>query len=228
MSHRPITKIWAVQTARDLEDFVRLHLFIDAFQKELSAGTLKIGLKFKGVEGTPPKMKVYKSNDSEGSDSYLKDDWTAFAQLSGKNAQELGEVTDQIPCSCLRTSGTGNDAGLKKCLLFEAGAEGKGKLVMTINKSNGTEVGEGPGVWLDLKNVKKMYVRAKATPEFIEYPRNYILEYPPEPGIDVVSEPNEHPFEAPPDEAKQEELFPSATASTGLAVATRRTLTMVG
>jgi hypothetical protein len=142
-----------------LEDFVRLHLFIDAFQKELSGGTLKIGLKFKGVEGTPPKMKVYKSTDSEGSDSYLMDDQAAFAQLSGKNAQELGEVTDRNAMFLPQDFWTGNNAGSKKCLLFEAGAEGKGKLVMTINKSNGTQVGEGPSVWLDLKNIKKMYQR---------------------------------------------------------------------
>ena len=60
---------------------------------------------------------------------------------------------------------------------------------------------------LDLKNVKKMYVRAKAIPEFIEYPRNYILKYPPEPEIGFVGDPNGHPFEAPSDEARQVIIF---------------------
>jgi hypothetical protein len=148
-----------IQTARDLEDFVRLHLFIDAFREELTDGTFKIGLKFKDVGGTHPKIKVYKSTDSEGSDSYLEDDQNAFAQLAGKNAEALGEVTDGNPMYLPQDFWTGNHAGSKKCLLFEAGEEGKGELVMTIDKSNGAQIGEGPSVWLDLKNIKKMYQR---------------------------------------------------------------------
>jgi pimeloyl-ACP methyl ester carboxylesterase len=43
------------------------------------------------------------------------------------------------------------------CLLFEGSAEGKGQLVITLHKADGTEIGEGPGVWLDLLDVRKMY-----------------------------------------------------------------------
>jgi len=49
-------------------------------------------------------------------------------------------------------------------LLFEGCSEGKGLLVLTLWKGD-DKIGEGPGVWLDLKNVNKMYVRAKGTPE---------------------------------------------------------------
>jgi hypothetical protein len=89
----------------------------------------------------------------------LKDDQDAFDQVSGKNAQTLGEVTGRNPMFLPQDFWTGGDPGSKKYLLFEAGGEGRGKLVMTINKSNGTQVGEGPSVWLDLKNVKTMYQR---------------------------------------------------------------------
>jgi hypothetical protein len=142
-----------------LEDFARLHLSIDAFREELANGKFKIGLKFRDVEGADPKIKIYKSPDPEGSDSYLKDDQNAFAQLSGENAEALGEVTDGNAMFLPQDFWTGNNAGSKKCLLFEASGEGRGKLVMTINKSNGTQIGEGPSVWLDLKNIKKMYQR---------------------------------------------------------------------
>jgi hypothetical protein len=114
-----------IQTARDLEDFARLHLFIDAFQKELADGTLAIGLKFKDAEGTPPKMRVYKSSDSEGSDSYLKDESTASAQAFLDNARTLGEVTTRASRALPRDFWIGNNAGTKKCLLFEAGAEAR-------------------------------------------------------------------------------------------------------
>jgi hypothetical protein len=33
------------------------------------------------------------------------------------------------------------------------------QLVLTVNKSDGTQIGEGPSVWLDLKNIKEMYQR---------------------------------------------------------------------
>jgi hypothetical protein len=157
----PDYKDGIIQTARDLEDFTRLHLFIDAFHEELADGKLKIGLKFKDVEGADPKINVYKSTDSEGSDSYLKNDKDASAQLAAKNAAALGEATERSTMFLPQDFWIGSNASSKKCLLFEAAGEGKGKLVMTINKSDGTEIGEGTGVLLYLKNVKKMYVRGE-------------------------------------------------------------------
>ena len=42
--------------------------------------------------------------------------------------------------------------------------------MFTIEKSDGTEIGEGPGVWLDLKNIKTMYQSST----------NNIFEQPPD------------------------------------------------
>ena len=151
-------------SARDLEDFARLHLFFGAFEKELTAGTFRIGLKFKTVEGTP-RIRVYKSTDTGGSDSYLKDDQAAFAQISDPDAATLGEVADGSPL-LLPVNFWSNSPGATKCLLFEAGGEGEGELIMTINRSSGAQIGEVPGVWLDLKNIKKMYQRGRAVPTF--------------------------------------------------------------
>lgn len=49
----------------------------------------------------------------------------------------------------------------KVCLLFKGSGEGKGQLMLTIHKADGTEIGEGPGVWLDLLDVRKMYTSSE-------------------------------------------------------------------
>ena len=158
-----------IQTARDLEDFTRLWLYFDAFQKEISEGNCKIALKWKKTTGSP-SIKLYKSTDTNGSDLYLKDEGAALKQISGNDAETIGTVsgaTSLILPKDLWSSSSGQE---KSCLLFEGSQEGKGQLVLTIEKSDGTEIGEGPGVWLDLKNIKKMYERANATPDNIERP----------------------------------------------------------
>ena len=62
-------------------------------------------------------------------------------------------------------------------LLFEGVAEGKGelRLVLLKKKSDGSwqSLGEGPGVWLDLKNIRRMYLRAYSTP----LPENFPLPW---------------------------------------------------
>jgi hypothetical protein len=147
-------------TARDLEDFTRLHLFFDGFQEQIREGKIRIGLKFKNTGGTSPKIRVYKSADPQGSDSYLREEQAAFAQISDSDAESIGEVTAEGSMLLPQSFWTGLNAGrTTKCLLFEARAEGKGELIMTINKPDGTQVGEGPSVWLDLKNIKTMYQR---------------------------------------------------------------------
>jgi hypothetical protein len=189
-----------IQTARDLEDLVRLHFFFDAFQNELSEGTFKIGLKFKNIGGGYPRIKIYRSTDTEGSDSYLRDDQAAFAQVSGRDAVALGEVTDGAPM--LLPQDFWSAGNTKKCLLFEAGGEGKGQLVMTVNKPDGTLVLEGPGVWLDLKNIKKMYQRAHAVPDFSDRPFDHMDNWT---APAISSEPYDigQAFSKPKDETKE-------------------------
>ena len=165
-----------IQTARDLEDFTRLWLKFDAFQKEISEGTYRIGLKWKTTGS--PSIKLYRSTDTNGSDSYLKDEEAALKQISGKDTGAIGTVASETSLMLRMDLWSGSGDQEKLCLLFEGSQEGKGQLVLTIEKSDGTEIGEGPGVWLDLKNIKKMYQSST----------NNI-------------------FEQPPDEAKQAILF---------------------
>ena len=147
-----------IQTARDLEDFTRLWLKFDAFYKEISEGAYTIGLKWKEATGSP-SIKLYKSTDTNGSDSYLKDEADALKQISGKNIETLGTVAGETSLILSKDLWSSSNGQEKSCFLFEASQEGKGQLVLTIEKSDGTEIGEGPGVWLDLKNIKTMYQR---------------------------------------------------------------------
>ena len=80
-----------IQTARDLEDFTRLWLHFDAFRKEITEGTYSIGLKWKKTTGSP-SIKIYKSTDTNGSDSYLKDEGAALKQISGEDTETIGTV----------------------------------------------------------------------------------------------------------------------------------------
>ena len=83
-----------IQTARDLEDFTRLWLKFEAFQKEISEGIYSIGLKWKETTGSP-SIKLYKSTDTNGSDSYLKDEGAALKQISGKDTETIGTVAGE-------------------------------------------------------------------------------------------------------------------------------------
>jgi hypothetical protein len=49
-------------------------------------------VKRKRLRQNSPKSKIYSSTDPEGSDSYLKDEQAALAQVSGPDAEALGEV----------------------------------------------------------------------------------------------------------------------------------------
>jgi hypothetical protein len=146
-----------IQTARDLEDFFRLWLHVGAFHEQIAAGTFKIGLKWANTTDTP-KIKVYRSTDPDGSDEYLKDEEAAFAQISGDDAETLGEVAGSsaviLPVELWEDFSAQNP---KVCLLFEGSGEGKGQLMLTIHKADGTEIGQGPSVWLDLMDIRKMY-----------------------------------------------------------------------
>lgn len=171
----------AIQTARDLEDFSRLQLFIGSYHSEIAAGTMKVGLKWSDTNGTSPKIKVYKSTDTTGTDSYLKGETAAFAQVSGPDAETLGEVAGENALILDREGlwSSYSASNPKACLLFEGSGEGKGQLVVTIHDQNGDEIGEGPGVWLDLKDVRKMYSRMYGKPRAGSVPWKKPDEYSP-------------------------------------------------
>jgi hypothetical protein len=150
---------------RDLEDFTRLHLYVGGLQDAIAAGSLQVGLEWRNTNGTNPAIKVYKAAENDGGDQYLTTELGAGQQILGSPATSLGTVNSsggfRFPSSFWQANTLTGLTALSatnpnRYLLFEGVTEGKGQLVLTFWK--GTEkIGEGPGVWLDLVNIRKMY-----------------------------------------------------------------------
>lgn len=131
-----------------------------------------MGLKWTDTAGTTPAIQVYDSIEADGGLGYLSDDLIAANQLlHGRNAITLIDVATGNPATSISGSGTfllptSFFADLSETqpmirLLFEGCSQGKGQLRLVLLKpgSGGAfaEIGDGPGVWLDLKKIGDMY-----------------------------------------------------------------------
>lgn len=160
-----------IQSMRDLEDFARPWINVGGIHEGLLDGTFKVGLKWKDTGALKPAIKIYRAAEANGGDGYVKDQEIADDQVLGSAGTALGTVADGsafiFPASFWQASwGVPAISGTQpnRPLLFEGSAEGKGQLVVTLHKSDGTEIGEGPGVWLDITDIRKMYEKAIALP----------------------------------------------------------------
>ena len=122
-----------------------------------------MGLKWKNTSFPAPTIKVWENLSTNGGIQYLTDTNVARQFL---NLRHPGQVawteTYLIPTNFwkdMRISAT-NSTGY---LLFEGCSPGKGQLVLTINKPDGTEIAEAASVWLDLEEVSSMYEQAIIT-----------------------------------------------------------------
>src|SRR5438045_3722533 len=196
---------------RNLEELARLWMDVGGAQDALSWG-IQIGLKWKNVTGARA-INIYPSADGDGKDDYLKDETVAQAQISGpifneairdkNNKQTVDANSTFIFKSDYWTDVNSGDP--KKCFLFEGASEGKGELTVVFLDANGNELAEGDSVWLDLKNIKKMYERAKAQPENIGAP--YDVNPPFTGPVNYVPDPNGQEFQKSWDENEQCAVF---------------------
>jgi len=162
-----------IGSKRDLEDFARLWIntqgLNDSF-KPKSDGTadLYLGLKWTDVSSGAPAIKIFKHVETEGSTGYLKDPAIAQAQINGA-PQSIRDVSLQhtehvieggmpyvLPPSLF---GDLSEANPKTYLLFEGCKVGTGQLKLVILDKNKQPIGEGPGVWMDLKEPKEFIQR---------------------------------------------------------------------
>ncbi len=142
-------------------------------------GDMYIGLKWENTGNTTPSIRLFQSADTNGGLGHIKN-----AMIAAKQADSASEFS-----YCLTSMGTGVDqvrpggrtadfifsksmfaeltgSQSKLHLLFEGVSEGKGELRLILLKRTGEDswisLGECSSIWLDLKNIRRMYMRPTA------------------------------------------------------------------
>lgn len=159
-----------IDSPRDLEDFARLHLYVGGLQEAFRNGNLYLGLKWADTNGTSPSIKLYRATSPADNDTaYL-----AEGNAANRQSLEVAIIDARYPAysggnfqsdhTQIGTSGffvlpsdqtlllTEQNPTLR--FIFEGCTTGKGQLKLVILKKEGTtytEIGDGPGVWLDIK-----------------------------------------------------------------------------
>jgi Alpha/beta hydrolase of unknown function (DUF900) len=201
-----------IVSLRNLEDFARLWINLSGLQSSLTEAnpSIQIGLKWQADYTGTPAINVYLAADTNGSNSYLTNGTAAQNQLAGGFNNALLDVNGK---QTVDTSGTfifpaGYFSSLALAsptlhLLFEGAGEGSGHLVVVLLDQNGGEIATGPGVWLDLKNIKKMYQRGFSTAGNTTEPYTY-TDTLVGPNITLGTDPNaSQTFSPPSDETPQ-------------------------
>ncbi|HVF72242.1 MAG TPA: hypothetical protein VM940_11605 [Chthoniobacterales bacterium] len=156
-----------IRSSRDLEDFARLHVNLRGLESGLQTNSVKAVFEWKQHTGAP-KIKLYRAL-SAGS-SYLTQESIAASAMLFPFKDALGEVGPGTPFIAPQDFWVGRPlvSSIPKTLpdawfLFEGSGEGTGELIIGF-WVGGRKVGETPGAWLDIKNIKRLFQRAKGTP----------------------------------------------------------------
>jgi hypothetical protein len=157
---------FSITCARDLEDFTRLWINTQGIAKELQDGTLLLALEWKDAVDDP-QMQLFQAAETNGGSLYLTDTKVAAQQVASPYGTRLIEwrhlntLTKYNPFIFPTKFWSNISADQPEVhLLFDAVSRGSGRLVMSFYKSDGvTKIGEGPAVYLDLKDIKEMYER---------------------------------------------------------------------
>jgi hypothetical protein len=210
-----------IQTQRDLEDFTRIQLMVGGLHEQLINGDIIVTMKFKnGTVEDDPALNLWLHLDEEGDRDYLLDEQIAARQMA---LETPGRVTKNAGYTFLPSfwsgEGISNYSAITsgkpyRYLLFEGAGEGKGELVLEFKKG-GEVLGEACSCWVNLLDVRKMYERAKITPDDpddIEQPSDHMdpsdpFSLPPESNMDWVHDPWGNDFDPDPEEEKEYVVF---------------------
>ncbi|MDP1581223.1 MAG: hypothetical protein Q8M02_13190 [Candidatus Didemnitutus sp.] len=153
-----------VDGIRDLEDFTRLTLDLGGLTDDVVTGRKRVGFKWRNIESGSPTIKVRRNLSPDGGTAYLTNVSVANDHLTGAHLGLVGGPDPLVlPTTFWQEVTLGPDQRLVH-FLFEGCSIGKGELVLTIHDTNNNLLGEAPGVWIELVNVKSMYERVKVTP----------------------------------------------------------------
>ncbi|HVT82668.1 MAG TPA: alpha/beta hydrolase, partial [Phycisphaerae bacterium] len=159
-----------IPSERDLEDFTRLSLTAEGWERSLQTGEISLGLKWAEVTGNPA-IKLYPQVEREGGTSYLTDSLAAGLQRLQPALLDERGLGDDLSLPSARTVVGSDDVfvlpadfwaenGSRRSLLFEGCRAGTGCLrPVLLRREAGSyvEIGELPGVWFDLKRIGDMY-----------------------------------------------------------------------
>ncbi|HEY0257728.1 MAG TPA: hypothetical protein VGC39_09820, partial [Candidatus Methylacidiphilales bacterium] len=160
---------------RDLENFTRLWIYNKVPSGFFGSTKIQFGLKWKSVTGSP-SIRLFRAYEADGGTKYVTDASTAAAIYTDGTGKYSSCVLDKSSRNVVTpVSGAAADfifadgidnayspTAPKQCFIFEGVGVGQGELVPVYLNSSGTEIGEGPGVWIDLENIKTMYKSSDA------------------------------------------------------------------
>lgn len=157
-----------IASKRDLEDFTRLWISFKGLTDLVKQPDISVQFEWRTNRGDTswqsqdgsPAIQIYKAAEPNGGARYLTDDAAATLQTNENYKTAIGSVTINGPLTFpVDYFANLTEESPNKYFLFEgAGVGGKGQLIITIKK-NGQTIGTYPPVFLDIKNIKKMYMR---------------------------------------------------------------------
>jgi hypothetical protein len=147
---------------RDLEDFARLHVTLGPLNDAVRSGVYSVGFEWLPDGGTP-SIRIFKSEDSDGSMRYLRRPPMSSRQLAQADYRTaIGRIASD---GLQKFPATAWDRLTDKHeiapFLFEGVMEGSGKLQLVIYKG-ADRVGQGGSIWIDVKPIRQMYQRWNA------------------------------------------------------------------
>jgi len=226
---------------RDLEDLSRIQLEVSSIEDALISGDLQLGLKWKNTNDSPA-IRLYLHSDILGGTDYITNDSAAGLQIGTTYKDVLKDKSNTSAISggstfIFKKSFFQTLSGSEiKPLLFEGSGEGSGELTTVILDKNDQEIGEGPSVWLNLKNIKNMYVRGRVDwPSSVDFPHEYTgpIQDPLEPNLSFNFDIMGYPFHEPWNETEDTVFFvhgwnTTYASSTGFAETTFKRLFQSG
>ncbi len=152
-----------IDDTRDMEDLARLRIYFGGLNDAIASGNIKIGLKWTDVSRGTPAIKLHNSIEEDGGTGYLFNPTVAADQY----ARDYAAISDArysdpdnnliegssvfvLPRYIFQHPAYQNYRDTAH-LLFEGCKTGAGQLKLVILNQNDQEIGEGPGVWMDIK-----------------------------------------------------------------------------
>jgi hypothetical protein len=133
----------SITCTRDLEDFSVLGINLSELTREaVTNGSIVVKLESAG-----PQIRLFPQFGS--GTAYLTDSNTAQQQITAPYTASVGTIGDPLPNWLWTNSAAPN--------LLYYGISGQGELKVALYAKDGTLIGHGQSVWLNLQDVKQMY-----------------------------------------------------------------------